>query len=105
MQASILTYCFDMWLQIAHVLEDLAFAIVDTLLAVEAMLEDFALGVQLVNDWVGVASLVVCENGHLSELGHLKEEFSQVRSLVDIDATRSVLFILWLVIDRKKINM
>ena len=82
------------WLQLAHILEDLAVAIVDAVLAVKAMLEDLALRVQLVNNRVGVAALVVREYRHLAKLGDLKQKFAQVRPLVDVDAAGPVLFIL-----------
>ena len=60
------------WLQVAHILEDLAVANVDAVLAVKAMLEDLALRVQLVDNRVGVAALVVREDGYLAKLGDLE---------------------------------
>ena len=66
----------DKWLQFSHVLQNLAVAIVDAVLAVEAVLEDFALGVEFVDYGVGVAALVVREDGDLAELGHLEEELT-----------------------------
>ena len=56
------------WLQVAHILEDLAVTVVDAVLAVEAMFKDLALRVQLVDDWIGVAALVVREDGNLTKL-------------------------------------
>lgn len=95
MRAAILAHFHtNHWLQVAHILEDLPVAIVDAVLTVKAMLEDLALRVQLVDNRVGVAALVVREDGHLAKLGDLEQEFAQVRPLVYVDAAGPVLFIL-----------
>ena len=66
----------DKWLQFSHVLQNLPVAIVDAVLAVEAVLEDFALGVEFVDDGVRVAPLVVREDGDLAQLSDLEQELA-----------------------------
>lgn len=84
---------FDEWLQVTHILKNLTIAIVDAVLAVEAMFENFALGVELIYDWVSVTALMVREYRDLAQLRHFQKKFPQVGPLVDIDATSTILFI------------
>lgn len=74
-----------------HVFEDLPVAIAHAVLAVVPLFENLAIRVQLVDDWVRVALLVVREHRDLAKLGDFQQEFSQVRTLVNVDILFEVL--------------
>lgn len=53
------------------------------MIIVEPVLEVAVLRVELVQDWVHVAGLVVREDRNVAQLGHFLEELTQVGPLVD----------------------
>ena len=60
---------------------------------IEAVLEDFALGVKFIKDRIGVVALVVCEDRYLSKLGGFLEKFSEVWPLVNVNVPAKLLIL------------
>ena len=73
------------WLKDTHVLQDLPVSIVDAVLAVEAVLDQLAIGIDLVNDRVGIVTHVMCEDRYLAQLREFHQEFPQIGPFENID--------------------